>query len=160
MKNLLLLSLIITVFFGCKKDEEQEKLMKMRFNLSNDWHLHSLETTEPLKFRHSRVLDDCDKLATWRFEKTGYFSRTQDLSCNPYLYVQDGSWTIENAKILKLDLRQPTIDSVPPRNDKTSSFTYVIEGISADTLKIKQDILIYDADINSTISGVEEYILI
>jgi len=134
--------------------------MKMRSDLSNDWHLYSVETTEPLKFRRSHMLDDCNKLATWHFEKTGYFSRTEDLSCNPYLYVEDGSWTIEKTNILKLELRQPTVGSVPPKNDNTDSFTYVIEEISADTLKLKQDVLIYDADINSTISGVEKLVLI
>jgi len=134
--------------------------MKIRTDLSKDWHLHSVETTEPLKFRHNHTLDECNKLATWHFDKIGYFSRTEDLSCNPYLSVQDGSWTIEKANILKLELREPTVGSVPPKNNDTDSFTYVIEEISADTLKLKQALLIYDADINSTVSGVEKIVLI
>lgn len=154
MKNTLLLFLIITVFFGCKEDREEERLMKMKIALSNDWQVYSIKVTEPVKFRSSHPLNECGYYKNWSFKDTGYFSFTQDASCNPYNYLYAGSWKIESRKYLKLEWKE--INYGQPGGERS----YTIEEVSTDSLKLTEEITIWDDDIKTTILGVNELTLV
>ncbi|MHA6249507.1 hypothetical protein ACXYMU_16305 [Pontibacter sp. CAU 1760] len=156
MKNILLLLLILTVFSGCKKEQEEERLMKMKLALSNDWNQYAHETIEPLKFRLKwPYLDPCNKLVTWSFKTDGDFRREQDLSCNPYNYVDAGYWKLENNKTLRLYINQTLTNSGQTSVLVPAESSYILEEVTADTLKLKQNLLFWDSDLNTTVPGVD-----
>ena len=126
--------------------------MKMRVDLAKDWHLYALKTTEPLKFKRTHKVDNCLKLNTWHFEKVGNFSFQEDAACNPNPIPHPGFWEIENKENLKIIFQ--------PKNNYVDNMAFRIAKISADTLKLNMETLIFDADINLTISGIDEYTFI
>ncbi|MHC2991190.1 hypothetical protein OB13_06180 [Pontibacter sp. HJ8] len=153
MKNLFLLSLIIIALFGCEKDNEEERLMKTKLALSKDWQLHSVKITEPSQFRLNQTLDNCSKLKIWSFEDTGYFSFKEEEACNPHQYVHAGSWRIENGKFLKIVWKE--INYGQPGGE----MNLLIEEVSADSLKLKHEVILYDGD-NKPFPGVQKYTFI
>ncbi|KAA3435928.1 lipocalin family protein [Rufibacter hautae] len=154
MKNLLLLFLIITVFFGCKEDREEERLMKMKVALSNDWQVHSIKVTDPAKFRSTSTLNECGYYKNWSFKDTGYFSFIEDAKCNPYNYLHAGSWKIEGGKYLKVDWKEVTHDT------PGGEMRFTIEEVSADSLKLTEEHLIWDDELRTTHRGLRKWTFI
>lgn len=130
--------------------------MKMKLALSNDWNQYAHETIEPLKFRLKwPYLDPCIKSETWSFKTDGDFRLAQDLSCNPQNFVEAGYWKLENNKTLRLYRTQTFTDTWQKTDLVPNESSYMLEEVTADTLKLKQNMLFWDADLKTTVPGVD-----
>lgn len=151
MKNLFLLFLIINLFFGCKEDREEERLIKMKVALSKDWQVHSIKVTYPVKFKSSSTKDACDYFKNWSFKDTGYFSFKVDAACNPYNYLHAGSWKIESGKYLKIDWKEVNY------GQPGGQMSFIIKEVSADSLILIEKHLLWDDDIKVLVDGFREW---
>lgn len=146
-----MLFLVIPILFSCKEDREEEMLVKMAASLSKDWQLHSIKIIEPAKFKRIETVDDCSILKTWSFKKNGFFNFKEEFACNPYQFVHAGSWKIESGKFLRIVWQEIAY------GQPGGEMKFLIEEVSADSLKLNLEVNLYDEDIKYSVPGVKKY---